>query len=50
VTTPATTHCRRFAMEVNHHLQWAVTRPEALFELELSAFAHQLGVVPDANR
>ncbi|HEY6592856.1 MAG TPA: TetR/AcrR family transcriptional regulator [Asanoa sp.] len=38
------------AMEVNHHLQWALTRPEALFELELSAFAHQLGVVPDADR
>jgi AcrR family transcriptional regulator len=38
------------AMEVNNHLQWAVTKPEALFELELSAFAHQLGVVPDGDR
>jgi AcrR family transcriptional regulator len=32
------------AMEVNNHLGWAVTDAEALFELELIAFAQQLGV------
>ncbi len=31
------------AMEVNNHLQWAVTDPAALFELELLAFVTQLG-------
>jgi AcrR family transcriptional regulator len=32
------------AMEVNNHLRWAVTDPEALFELELLAFVGQLGI------
>jgi AcrR family transcriptional regulator len=32
------------SMEVNNHLQWAVTDVAALFELELAAFAQQLGL------
>jgi AcrR family transcriptional regulator len=30
------------AMEVFNHLQWALTRPQSFFELELEAFARQL--------
>lgn len=32
------------SMEVFEHMRWAVTKPQALFELELSGFLHQLGV------
>jgi DNA-binding transcriptional regulator YbjK len=34
------------SLEVNRHLSWAVTNPEAMFELELAAFVEQLGLTP----
>jgi AcrR family transcriptional regulator len=35
------------AMEVFNQLRWAVTEPEALFEVEIAMFLIQLGAAPD---